>query len=180
MVLAFRPPGDVVPSPKDRDPDASASASADESISEEKEGELVVVEARVGRRVGVNGVSDMAIKAEGSRLWAAGTVREVGTTETASVSSVGLLIIGRKVDVRVLPPSAIEIKSPRSAAADGMAEAGIVESALVNCVEMLLSAAPSWKKLASLVMGRKDAIVEKLIGRSGFLLCPVGKIDSLP
>lgn len=143
MVLAFRPPGDVVGSPAIRDPDASAPVSADELNSEEDEIELGVVEARVGRTDSVNGISDMIIKAEGSRVWAAGTVREVGTAETAFVSSVGLLIIETKVDVRVLLPSAIEIKSPRSSAADGMTKAGIAESALVNCVEMLLAAAPS-------------------------------------
>jgi hypothetical protein len=80
-------------------------------------------------------------------------VKEAGTTESASVSSAGWLITGSRVDVRTWPPSAIEIKSPRSSAADGMREAGIAESVSVSSVEMLVSAAPCLRELASVVMG---------------------------
>jgi len=106
----------------------------------------------MGRRLGVKACPDIAIDPEGPRLWATGMVRKADTTESASVSSVGLLTIGSSVDVRAFPASAMEIKSPRSSAVDGMREVGIAEFASVSNVEMLLSAAPSLGGLASVVV----------------------------
>jgi len=83
-------------------------------MSEVKERDFGVAEVRVERRVSVSISLDIAIDAEGPKLRAAVMVREAGTIESASVSSVGSLIVGARVDVRSFPASAIEIKSPRS------------------------------------------------------------------